>query len=146
MTRPSWDEFYLQMAELMATRSTCLRHKQGAVIVGDKCVLSTGFNGVASGCTHCEELGRARAEYPSGQRLDLCRAVHAEQNALVKAAKHGISIKGATLYSTSFPCMHCASMIINGGIVRVVSREMYPDKRTEALLTGRVAFQIIKKE
>ena len=127
--RPTWDEFYLQLAAFMATRSTCLKHQVGAVLVRDRQVLSTGYNGAPSDLPHCEELGCARAGLESGERLDLCRAVHAEQNAIIQAALHGVSTKGATLYTTAAPCYQCAAMIINAGIARVVSSAEYPNDR-----------------
>ena len=130
MDRPSNDEYFMQMARLVSTRSTCLRRKVGAVIVKDKRVLSTGYNGSPKGTRHCEELGciRVKMNIPSGTRHELCRGVHAEQNAIIQAARLGIKIGGATLYCTHQPCVICAKMIINAGISRVVYKEGYPDE------------------
>ncbi|MFQ5952018.1 MAG: cytidine/deoxycytidylate deaminase family protein [Candidatus Omnitrophota bacterium] len=128
--RPSWDEYFLNIAKLVATRSTCLRRNVGAVIVKDKQVLATGYNGAPSGIVHCEEVGCMREELgiPSGQRHELCRALHAEQNAFLQAAKHGISLEGGSLYITTQPCSICAKMIINVGIKKVVVEGDYPDE------------------
>ena len=135
MKRPSWDEYFMQVAELVSTRSTCLRRHVGAVIVKDKCILSTGYNGASKGAKHCDEVGciREKLNIPSGQQLDLCRAVHAEQNALIQAAKHGISTDGASIYITVTPCYQCAKMIANSGIKEVIVNGVYPDDRTQEL-------------
>jgi len=127
--RPSWDEYFMQMAELARTRSTCLRRGVGAVIVKDNHVLATGYNGAPSGLSHCSETGciREQMKIPSGQHHELCRALHAEQNAIIQAAKMGVKIDGATLYCTTQPCIICTKMIINAGIKRVVIVESYPD-------------------
>lgn len=127
--RPSWDEYFLNIARLVATRSTCLRRKVGAVIVKNKQVLATGYNGAPRGITHCDEVGCLREELavPSGQRHELCRALHAEQNAFLQAARHGVSLNGATLYITTQPCSICAKMIINVGIGKIVIEGDYPD-------------------
>ncbi|WP_290902673.1 dCMP deaminase family protein, partial [Ferroglobus sp.] len=119
--RPSLDEYFMEIAKVVAKRSTCLRQNVGAVIVKDKRILSTGYNGAPMGLPHCLDIGCLREELnvPSGERHELCRAVHAEQNAIIQAAVHGVSIKGATLYTTHQPCIMCAKMIINAGIVRV---------------------------
>ena len=128
--RPSWDEYFMRIACLISHRSTCLRRKVGSVIVKDKHVLTTGYNGVPSGLKHCEEIGclRIKEKIPSGQRHELCRGLHAEMNALIQAAKFGISIEGSTFYCTVHPCILCAKMIINSGIRRVVIKEGYPDE------------------
>ncbi len=127
--RPSWDEYFLEMAHLVAKRSTCLRRSVGAVIVKEKRILATGYNGAPSGLKHCIEVGciRKKLNIPSGQRHELCRALHAEQNALIQACLHGISVKGATLYATTQPCVICAKMLINAGIKEIVIAEGYPD-------------------
>lgn len=129
MSRPSWDEYFMEIARLAATRSTCLRRHIGAVVVKDKKILATGYNGAPSGLRHCEEVGclREKLGIPSGERHELCRAVHAEQNAIVQAATFGVSIRGATLYSTTQPCIMCSKLIINAHIERVVVAEGYPD-------------------
>lgn len=128
--RPSWDEYFLEMASLVAKRSTCLRRSVGAVLVRDKRILATGYNGAPSGLEHCFEIGclRVKLKVPSGERHELCRALHAEQNALIQASLHGISVKGATLYTTTQPCVICAKMLINAGIREIVMADGYPDK------------------
>ncbi len=128
--RPSWDEYFFQIAEQVATRSTCMRRQVGAVLVKDKRILSTGYNGAPRGISHCTEAGCLREELgiPSGERHELCRALHAEQNAIVQAALHGVKIEGASLYCTHQPCSLCAKMIINSGIVEVYFNEGYPDE------------------
>jgi dCMP deaminase len=127
MSRPELDNYFMEIAEVVASRSTCLRRKAGAIFVKDKQILSTGYNGVPKGLPHCEETGCPRANLPRGTHHELCRAVHSEQNAIVQAAIHGVCIEGATLYCTHKPCTICTKMLINAGIVRVVYREDYPD-------------------
>lgn len=128
--RPSWDEYFLEMAQLVAKRSTCLRRSVGAVLVSEKRILATGYNGAPSGLKHCIEIGcmRQKLKVPSGERHELCRALHAEQNALIQASLHGISVKGSTLYATTQPCIICAKMLINAGIKEIVITQGYPDK------------------
>ena len=135
MKRPSWDEYFMEMAKLVATRSTCLRRQVGAVIVKDKCIISTGYNGACKKAAHCSGVGciREKLNIPSGQQLDLCRAVHAEQNALIQAARYGISTGGAIIYVTVTPCFQCAKMLVNAGIKEVVVNGVYPDERTSEL-------------
>ena len=128
--RMSWDEYFMEMAELTSQRSTCLRRRVGAVIVKDKHVIATGYNGAPKGLKHCAELGgclREKLHVPSGQRHELCRALHAEQNAIIQAATLGESIEDGTIYITNSPCGICAKMIINAGIERIVVKEGYPD-------------------
>ena len=127
--RPSWDEYFMEMAELARKRSTCLRRHVGAVIVKDNRVIATGYNGVPKGIRHCEETGclRQQLNVPSGTMHELCRGLHAEQNAIIQAACMGSSIEGGTLYCTTQPCVICTKMIINAGIKRVVIKESYPD-------------------
>ena len=127
--RPSWDEYFMEMAELARKRSTCLRRHVGAVIVKDNRVIATGYNGVPKGIRHCEETGclRQQLNVPSGKMHELCRGLHAEQNAIIQAACMGSSIAGGTLYCTTQPCVICTKMIINAGIKRVVIKESYPD-------------------
>ena len=125
------------MAELTAKRSTCLRRQVGAIIVKDKHIIATGYNGAPKGLPHCEELGgcyREKLGIPSGERHELCRALHAEQNAIIQAATLGQSIEGATIYVTHQPCIICAKMIINAGIGRIVVRNGYPDKMSEDMV------------
>ena len=130
--RKSWDEYFMEIAEIVKTRSTCLRRQVGAVIVKDNRIITTGYNGAPSGLRHCTDIGgceRERLHIPSGQRHELCRALHAEQNAIIQAANLGIPIEGSTLYSTTAPCSLCAKMLINAGVVRVVFDGEYPDER-----------------
>ena len=135
--RPGWDEYFMQVAQVVATRSTCLRRNIGAVIVRDKRILATGYNGAPTGLKHCAEVGclKDRLNVPSGERQELCRALHAEQNAIVQAARYGAVIEGASIYSTTEPCSMCAKMIINAGIRRVVYRDPYPDALSRDLLS-----------
>lgn len=131
MKRPSWDEYFMEMAELTAKRSTCMRRNVGAVIVKDKHAIATGYNGAPRGIAHCEERGgclRQKLGIPSGQRHELCMALHAEQNAIIQAASMGHAIEGGTIYITHQPCGICAKMIVNAGIKRIVVREGYPDE------------------
>ncbi|MEA3485571.1 MAG: cytidine/deoxycytidylate deaminase family protein, partial [Candidatus Aerophobetes bacterium] len=128
--RPSWDEYFMQITKLIAMRSTCLRRKVGALLVKDKRILSTGYNGAPSGLSHCAEVGclRDKLEIPAGQRQEICRGLHAEQNAIIQAALHGVSIKEAVLYCTHQPCITCAKMLINAGIKKIVFEGDYPDE------------------
>ena len=131
MDRPSWDEYFMQMAELAATRSTCLRRNVGAAIVKDRHVIATGYNGAPRQIMHCGERGgclREKLNVPSGERHELCMGLHAEQNAIIQAATQGYSIEGGTIYVTHQPCVICAKMIINAGIRRIVVKEGYPDQ------------------
>ena len=134
--RPSWDEYFIEIARQVATRSTCLRRHVGAVIVRDKRILATGYNGAPRGLAHCDVVGclREKLGIPSGQRQEICRGLHAEQNAIIQAALHGISTDGAMIYVTHQPCITCAKMMINAGIVRVVSANSYPDKLAREML------------
>ena len=134
--RPSWDEYFLSIAELVSSRSTCLRRRVGAVIVKDKRILATGYNGAPANIEHCSQTGcvREKLKIPSGERHELCRGLHGEQNAFLQAALHGTSLKGATLYCTTQPCMICAKMIINAGINEIVIRGEYPDKMAREFL------------
>ena len=128
--RPTWDEYFLEIANVAKKRSTCLRRQVGAVIVKDKRILSTGYNGVPTGIRHCAEVGclRDKLKIPSGERHELCRGSHAEQNAIVNAANFGIGLKGSTIYINTQPCILCTKMMINAGIVRIVYQEGYPDE------------------
>jgi dCMP deaminase len=130
MKRPSWDEYFLDIAELVSSRSTCMRRKVGAVVVKNKQVLATGYNGAPSGVQHCEKTGciRQQMNIPSGERHELCRALHGEQNAFLQAARHGVSLDEGTLYITTQPCSICAKMIINAGIKKIVFKGSYPDE------------------
>ena len=134
--RPSWDQYFMTLANEVATRTTCMRRAVGAIIVKDRRILATGYNGVPTGLRHCSETGCLRQELgvPSGQRHEICRGLHAEQNAIIQAAKLGVSIEGATLYCTHQPCVICAKMIVNAGIRRVVYQEGYPDEFSRQML------------
>lgn len=137
MERTSLDNYFLNIAYVVSTRSTCLRNEVGAVIVRDKQILATGYNGSPAGTTHCLDVGCIRIQegIPSGTRHERCRAVHAEQNAIIQAAVHGVSVYGATLYCTHQPCILCAKMIVNAGIKRVVFEKSYPDTDSIDLFT-----------
>ncbi|WP_303858087.1 deoxycytidylate deaminase [Aminicella lysinilytica] len=135
--RPSWDEYFMGMAELTAKRSTCLRRHVGAVIVKDRHIIATGYNGAPRGVAHCSEIGgclREEMNIPSGERHELCRALHAEQNAIIQAATLGQSIEDGDIYITNQPCVICAKMIINAGIKRIVVRDGYPDELAVKIL------------
>ena len=136
MMRPSWDQYFMSIAELVAGRATCLRRQIGAVIIMDRRILTTGYNGVPSGIAHCDVAGclREQLNVPSGERHELCRGLHAEQNAIIQAAYSGVSIKGASIYITHFPCVVCAKMLINAGIQEVVYANYYPDRLSEEML------------
>lgn len=136
MERPSWDEYFLDIVKLVARRSTCLRRSVGAVLVKDKRILATGYNGAPSGLKHCAEVGclRKKMNISSGERHELCRGLHAEQNAIIQSALHGVSVKGATLYCTNHPCIICSKMIINAGITKVVYKDGYQDPMAQEIL------------
>ena len=144
--RPSWDDYFLEIAAVIAKRSTCLRRQVGAVIVRDRQIISTGYNGAPSGIRHCSEVGclRERLHVPSGERHELCRGLHAEQNAIVQAALHGVSTKGGTLYCTNHPCSICAKMLINAGIVRIVVNGDYRDPLSEEML-AEAKIEVLRK-
>jgi dCMP deaminase len=137
LERPSWDDYFMTITRVVATRSTCLRRHVGAILVKDKRILATGYNGAPTGLKHCIEVGclRKDAAIPSGTRHELCRGLHAEQNAIIQAANHGISICGSTLYCTNKPCVICSKMIINAGITRVCYEEGYDDPLADQMLT-----------
>ncbi len=134
--RPSWDEYFMNIVDVAARRSTCLRRNIGAVIVKDNRLIATGYNGVPKGLPHCDKVGclRANMDIPSGQRHELCRGLHAEQNAIIQAALYGVSIADATIYSSNKPCSICTKMIINAEIKRIVYRDDYPDELADELL------------
>ena len=127
--RPSWESYFMEIARVVATRSTCLRRQVGAVLVTNRQILATGYNGVPRGLTHCEERGCLREELgiPAGERHELCRGLHAEQNAIIQAAYHGIAIAGAEVYCTHQPCVVCAKMLVNAGVEAVHFAGPYPD-------------------
>ncbi len=135
--RPSWDAYFMGITALVAQRSTCTRRMVGAVIVKDKRILTTGYNGAPTGIRHCLEVGclRETMNIPSGERHELCRGIHAEQNAIIQAAYHGVSVKDASLYCTNQPCAICAKMIINAGIKRIYYRSGYADALAQEMLS-----------
>ncbi len=134
--RPTWDQYFMRMAFLAASRSNCTRRKVGAVIVKDKNVLATGYNGPPSGTVHCDVVGCIRDELdvPSGERHELCRGLHAEQNAIIQAAVHGVSIKDAVIYVTTHPCVVCSKMLMNAQIREIIYAQGYPDELSELML------------
>lgn len=127
--RPSWDEYFHKIAHDVASRSTCIRRQVGAIIVKDKRILTTGYNGVPKGITHCtaESCLRNKLNIPSGEKHELCRGLHAEQNAIIQAAAHGVCIEGAVLYVTNQPCTICTKMLINCGIKTFHFADAYND-------------------
>lgn len=135
-TRPSWDEYFMGITEMVAQRSTCLRRKVGAILVRDKRIIATGYNGAPAKVSHCLDIGCLREQQgiPSGERHELCRGLHAEQNAIIQAALHGFSIEGATLYCTNMPCSICSKMLINARIEKIYYKEGYADSLSSLLL------------
>jgi dCMP deaminase len=145
--RPTWDRYFVEIAALVASRSTCLRRQVGAVIVKDKRILSTGYNGAPVGLKHCAEIGclRDKLKVASGERHELCRAIHAEQNAIIQAATFGVTLLGASIYTTHFPCVLCSKMIINSGIKRIVYSQGYPDRMSRDILKeAKLRTELIK--
>lgn len=137
--RPGWHEYFMEITVVVSRRATCLRRQVGAILVKDRRILTTGYNGPPAGLPHCDELGgclRDRLGVPSGERMEISRALHAEQNALVQAARHGINVKGATLYCTNAPCFTCAKMLVNAGIEEIIYLEEYPDPLARELLAA----------
>jgi len=134
--RPTWDEYFMTIATQVATRSTCLRRQVGAVLVHQRRIQATGYNGAPRGLRHCAETGclRQQLNVPSGQRHEICRALHAEMNALLQAAMYGIPVDGADLYCTTQPCILCAKMLINAGVKRIYMKEGYPDEMAVDML------------
>jgi dCMP deaminase len=134
--RIAWDEYFAKIALLVAERSTCLRRKVGAVAVKDKRILATGYNGAPSGIKHCIEIGclREKLKIPSGERHELCRGLHAEQNVIIQAALHGVSLKGCDIYCTHLPCLICTKMLINCAVKNIYFLEGYPDELSESML------------
>lgn len=135
MKRPGTDQYFLKIASVVAERSTCRRHHVGAVAVRDKHILATGYNGAASGLKDCLELGclRDQKQIPSGTRHEVCRGIHAEQNVIIQASLHGVSLEGSTIYCTHTPCILCAKMLVNAKIARYVSFGEYNDNQFVAL-------------
>jgi dCMP deaminase len=136
MSRPDNDTYFMRMADLVATRSTCLRRQVGAVIMKEKRVLTTGYNGAPKGLKHCAEVGCVRTQnnIESGTRHELCRGVHAEQNAVIQAAYFGASIKDASIYTTNFPCVMCAKILVNAGIIEVIYKDDYVDPLSKDIM------------
>lgn len=134
--RPDWDDYFMEIARVVSTRSTCLRRSVGAVIVVNRQIVATGYNGTPRNLPHCAEVGclREQLHVPSGQMHELCRGIHAEQNAVVQAAYHGVSVNGGTVYCTHQPCVVCTKILINAGIKRIVYANPYPDKLAQAML------------
>jgi dCMP deaminase len=146
--RISWDEYFMKIAHIVAQRSTCLRRNVGAVIVKDKRMLATGYNGAPSGLEHCLDSGclREKLKIPSGQRHELCRGLHGEQNAIIQASLYGISVKDSTVYITNQPCIICAKMLINAGIKEVVISDGYPDKMAmDFLKKAKIKVRTLKR-
>lgn len=147
--RPPWDTYFMDITALVAKRATCCRRAVGAIIVKDRRILSTGYNGAPSGIAHCLDIGclRESLKVPSGEKHELCRGIHAEQNAIIQAALHGVSIKGATLFCTNLPCIICAKMIINAGIKKIIHRDGYADHMSAEMFeeAGVPVIQIDKK-
>ena len=135
--RPSWDTYFMNMAELVAQRSTCLRRQVGAVLVRDKRMITTGYNGVPTGLAHCLDIGclREKRGVPSGERHELCRGLHAEQNAIIQAALYGVSLEGTTLYCTNQPCSICSKMLINVRIEKIIYKSGYADELAIEMLS-----------
>lgn len=136
VSRPSWNQYFMDIASLVARRSTCRRRQVGAIAVRDKRVLATGYNGAPSGMPHCLDLGclREDMDIPSGQRHELCRGLHAEQNVIIQAAYHGVCIRGATLFCTNLPCSICTKMLINAGIHDIRYLRGYADSMAEEMM------------
>ena len=136
--RPAWDHYFMEIAKVVASRSTCLRRKVGALLVRDRHILTTGYNGAPSGMAHCEIAGclREQLNVPAGERHELCRGLHAEQNAIIQAAVHGVGISGSSLFVTHQPCVVCSKMLINAGVKRIVCAGEYPDPLALQMLEG----------
>ena len=147
--RPDWDTYFMDLAVLVSQRATCLRRKVGAVIVKNKHILSTGYNGAPKGIRHCSQTGcmREKLHIPSGQRHELCRGLHAEQNAIIQAALYGVSLQGGTLYCTNMPCAICAKMLVNAGIISIVILGGYADALAAGFLKeAHIKIAKIKKK
>ena len=136
MKRPSWPEYFMSIAKLVGTRSTCLRRAVGAVLVKDKRILATGYNGAPTGIRHCIEVGclRETLGVKPGEKHELCRGLHAEQNVIIQAAYYGVMTQGTTLYSTHKPCIICSKMLINAGVKKVLFLNGYPDALADEML------------
>ncbi|MFH0974534.1 MAG: dCMP deaminase family protein [Spirochaetota bacterium] len=146
--RPTWDEYFMKIALDVSERATCIRRKVGAVIVKDKRILSTGYNGAPAGVSHCtkETCLRTINNVPSGERHELCRGLHAEQNAIIQAALHGVSINNASIYITNQPCSICTKMLINSGIKKFIYKEPYNDKLAVEMIKEADVITIIMND
>ncbi|MFA6431684.1 MAG: cytidine/deoxycytidylate deaminase family protein [Candidatus Margulisiibacteriota bacterium] len=147
MKRPSWDEYFLKITYDVAERATCIKRKVGSIIVKEHRILSSGYNGAPKGFSHCSEdtCIRKQMDVSSGHRHELCRGLHAEQNAIIQAAWHGVSIEGGTLYCTYQPCVICVKMMINAGIVKLVYTGSYPDELAAEMLKES-KMEVVKHE
>ena len=146
--RPSWDKYFIEIAKLVSTRSNCVSRKVGAVITVDNQIIATGYNGAPKGLHHCVDAGgclRKLNKIPSGTRQEVCRAVHAEQNAIISAAVKGVSIKGGTLYVNTYPCSICTRMLINAEIKRIVYDSDYSDPLAKEML-DESGIEVVKYE
>ncbi len=134
--RPSWDEYFMEVAHVVKKRSTCLRRQVGAVLVRDRRILATGYNGAPAGLAHCADVGclREKLHIPSGERQEICRGAHAEQNAIAQAALLGVSTSNSEIYVTAHPCSMCAKILINAGVRRIIYEGDYPDHLSVELL------------
>jgi dCMP deaminase len=143
--RPAWEDYFMGITSLVAQRSTCTRRAVGAIIVKDKRILSTGYNGAPTGIRHCLDVGclREKLDIPSGERHELCRGIHAEQNAIIQAAYHGVSVKGATLFCTNLPCSICTKIIINAGLKKIFYQDGYADSMSEEMFK-EAGIEVIK--
>lgn len=147
-TRPSADDYFMKMALCASERSTCQRHSVGAILVKNKIILSTGYNGAAKGAKDCLELGclRDKLGIKSGEHAEICRAIHAEQNAIIQASSRGIETEGSTMYCTHSPCIICAKMMANAGVKEVVVFQEYPDQESKKLFKElKIKIRFIKK-
>jgi len=144
--RPGMDDYFMEIASVVAKRSTCLHNQVGALFVKNKRILTTGYNGAPAGLDHCDVVGCARENVESGTRHELCRAVHAEQNAIIQAALHGVSTKGATCYVTHLPCINCTKVLINAGIVRLVYSVAYRVDENAMNFLNTANIEICQKE
>lgn len=148
MTKPDWNQYFMNVAHAVKERASCNRRKVGAILVKEKQIISTGYNGTPAGTKNCNEGGctRCSSDVPSGKELDKCACCHAEENAIVQAARHGMNTAGATMYTTFTSCVQCAKMIINAGIKKVVSEADYPDDLgTKLLKEAKVELAKLKK-
>jgi dCMP deaminase len=136
-TRPSWDAYFMEIVKVTGTRSTCIRRSVGAILVRDNRILASGYNGVPKGLPHCDKVGclREKLKVPSGERHEICRGLHAEQNVIIQAALYGVPISGATIYCTNKPCSICTKMLINAEIEKIVYLNDYPDTLADELLS-----------